>query len=434
VKQITLKRRDNCRLCNSDNVVLAVEMEPIPPQELYLDSAEVANQVQRFPVDIYFCQSCGHVQQLDILDSTTLWQDYTYESSKAKGMMDHFLTFTDNVLRDYTPSKAQGYVLDIGSNDGALLSCFKQQGYQVLGVDPAENLAQQATAAGIMTLPELFNVITAEQIMETHGKAKIITSFNAFAHADDLLDIAKGIRLLLDDDGLFYFEVQYLLDVLDKVLIGTIFHEHMSHHSLVPMMQFLESQGMTVVDVVRVSVQHGALIGKVQIKGGPHSVHPRVAQMVALENKRKLQSLETIQNLGTQIERIRQQAQIFRQQVKRERAQVAAYGAARSGQSLISQLHLQGVIEFIVDNHPQKIGKYPAGDGIPVVATQELKTRKPKYTVILAWVHVKVIIENNMEYIQAGGVFVVLTPQLTCIDKDNVNSFLEEYGIDNHED
>lgn len=428
MKQIKLKHRNTCRLCDSKKVELAVKMAPIPPQELYLDSAEAAKSVERFPVDLYFCDDCGHVQQLDILDASTLWQDYTYESSKAKGMMEHFESFTDEVLADYTSDKELGYVLDVGSNDGALLSCFKRRGFNVIGVDPAENLAAQATAAGILTLPELFTVETANTILQSHGKANIITVFNAFAHADNLIEIAEGIRVLLDDDGVFYFEVQYLLDVIDKVLIGTIFHEHMSHHSLLPMMQFLTAQGMEVIDVVRVPIQHGALIGKVQLKGAARPVHSRVEQLVNLENNRQLKSLQIIKGFGDKITSLQKQANIFRQRVIEEGASVAGYGAARSGQSLISQTQIQGVIKYIVDNHPQKIGKFPAGDGIPIVATSELYNRNPEYTVILAWVHVRVIIENNLNYLRQGGTFVVLTPSLILVDKDNVSLFLSNYG------
>lgn len=428
MKQITLTHRNKCRLCESKNFSLAVKMAPIPPQEIYLDSATAAREIKRFPVDIYFCNDCGHVQQLDILDSETLWQGYSYESSKAKGMSKHFSDFTDSVLREHAPSKDKSYVLDIGSNDGALLSCFKREGYKVLGIDPAKNLAEQATRVGIPTRADLFTVATANEILQSEGKATIITAFNAFAHADDLKSIAQGVRLLLDDEGVFYFEVQYLLDVLDKVLIGTIFHEHMSHHSLIPMMNFLEAQGMEVIDVIRVPVQHGALIGKVQLKGGVKPIHNRVKELVILEQSRQLQSLHTIKEFGVKVDALRVQAVEFRLKVEQENASVAGYGAARSGQSLISQLQLDGVIEYIVDNHPQKVGKYPAGDGIPVIATQELQARKPDYTVILAWVHVKVIIENNYSYLKQGGTFVVLTPKLVLVSQDNVKEFLNTYG------
>ncbi len=429
MKKITVKHRSTCRLCDSPDIVLAVKMEPIPPQELYLENAEDARAIERLPVDIYFCEDCSHVQQLDILDSETLWQDYTYESSKAKGMMQHFQEFTDDVLEEHNLQKDNGYILDIGSNDGALLSCFKNEGFQVIGVDPAKNLAEQATKAGIPTYADLFDVETAKRILDSDGKAAVITAFNAFAHADNLNDIADGIRLLLKNDGLFYFEVQYLLDVLDKVLIGTIFHEHLSHHSLLPMMQFLSSHGLELIDVKRVEVQHGALIGKVQLKGGPYHENKRVSELVSLEKERGLDRLETVQSLDKHLDELKIQANAFRAKVQNENALVAAYGAARSGQSLISQLQLDGIIEFIVDNHPQKIGKFPAGDGIPVVSTELLQTKKPDYTVILAWVHVKVIVANNRDYLQRGGVFVVLTPQLTLVTEDNVNSFLDDYGV-----
>ena len=138
-------------------------------------------------------------------------------------------------------------VVDIGSNDGSLLLPFKEAGHRVLGIDPAREIAAQATRAGIETIPEVVSLRLARELRERHGAAHVVCMFNAFAHADDLGEVADSIRTLLAPDGVFVFEAQYLLDVIDGVLIATIFHEHMSHHSVKPLIGFLERHGLELI-------------------------------------------------------------------------------------------------------------------------------------------------------------------------------------------
>src|SRR5207244_4512592 len=162
--------------------------------------------------------------------------------------------------------------VDMGSNDGSLLRPFKLAGHRVLGIDPAREIARRATESGIETIPELMSAELARKIREERGPAEIVCAFNAFAHADNLGEMVDGIRIMLGADGLFFFEVQYLLDIIDGMLIATIFHEHMSHHSVAPMVRFLDRHGLELIDVERVPIQHGALIGSAQLKGGRRAV------------------------------------------------------------------------------------------------------------------------------------------------------------------
>jgi hypothetical protein len=229
--------------------------------------------------------------------------------------------------------------------------------------------------------------------------------------------MTESIRHMLAPDGLFFFEVQYLLDVIDGVLIGTIFHEHMSHHSVKPMIRFLERHGMELIDAERVSIQHGSLIGTVQLKGGKRPVRDSVQQLIELEDARALDKLSTLQAFAGQLKLLRAKTGILVRQWQESKATVAGYGAARSGPTLISQLGLTGAIEYIVDDHPQKVNEYSPGDGIRILPTEELCRRMPAYTVILAWVHADKIIETNAEYLAKGGRFVVLCPETRVVDK-----------------
>lgn len=422
MRTATIHHRTTCRLCDSPNVHLVLKLKPIPLSENYCTDSGSGKNAPRYPVDVSMCADCGHVQQLDVVDSKSLWDSYTYFSGDAKGMPEHFREVASGILREYRPAEGS-LVIDIGSNDGSLLRPFQEAGHRVLGIDPAKEIARQATEAGIETLPELMSLGLAKSIRSRRGPASVVCMFNAFAHADNLGEIAEGIRELLADDGIFVFEAQYLPDILDGMLIATIFHEHISHHSVLSLEPFFRRHGLELVEVVRYpKIQHGSLVGFVQRRGGPHPARPSVQHFLEVEKARGLQSLAPLQEFAAKVEQLAQKTSKLAAGWKARGAVVAGYGAARSGPTLISQLGLTDTIQYIFDDHPAKVGRFSSGDGIPIVPTSELCRRMPDYTVILAWVHAPKIIEANREYLEKGGKFVVLCPDTSIVDAQTSSS------------
>lgn len=417
VVSVTVIHRETCRLCDSRHVELVVKLEPIPLSESYASDSATGANAPRFPVDLYMCLACGHVQQLDVVDSKSLWENYTYYSGEAKGMPEHFQKVAAALRETYRPGPGS-LVIDVGSNDGSLLRPFKNAGHLVLGIDPATAIARMASESGIETIPELMSLELAQRIRREHGTAEIVCMFNAFAHADNLGEVVDGIRTLLAQDGVFVFEAQYLLDIIDRMLIASIFHEHMSHHSCKALVRFFDGHGLELINVERVAIQHGSLIGSVQLKGGKRKVDASVEKLLALEAQRGLDQVGTLKDFAVRVHAQRERMVALVQKWKQENAVVAGYGAARSGPTLISQLGLGGAISFIVDDHPQKVYKYSSGDGIQILPTAELCRRMPKYTVILAWVHAAKIIESNQEYLERGGHFVVLCPATRIVGRE----------------
>lgn len=411
---IHFTHRDICRLCESPNVKLVVNLQPIPLSEGYALDAETALAAERFPVDVYMCQDCGHVQQLDVIDPGSLWDSYTYVSGEAKGMPEHFHAVSLKIL-DRVNLEAGSLVVDIGSNDGSLLKFFQAAGHRVLGIDPATDVARRANEVGIPTITSLMSPKLARTIRNEHGPANVVCAFNVFAHADDLGAMVDSIKIMLAPDGLFFFEAQYLLDIVDGVLIATIFHEHISHHSVKPLVKFLDLHGLELIAVERAKIQHGSIIGTVQVKGACRPVENSVREILALEEERHLDALETMENFARRVNDLREQIIALVSAWKAKGHAIAAFGAARSGPTLIAQLGLEGKIDFIVDDHPEKVGKFSSGDGIPILATSALAEKMPAYTLILAWVHSQKIIDSQQDYLNAGGHFVILCPNIRVV-------------------
>lgn len=411
----TIFHRKTCRLCESPKVELAVPLAPIPLVDNYTATANPAEKDEVYPVDLYMCVDCGHVQVLDVVSSDSLWSDdFTFHSGQVQAIVDHLDECAETVVRRHSPAPG-GLVVDIGSNDGTFLKAFKRRGFRVLGIDPVKPIAAKATAAGIETLPEFVTPELSRKIRAERGSAAVVTAFNVFAHSDDMAGMAQSIRCLLAPDGVFVFEASYLLDIVDHLLLGTIFHEHMGHHSVKPLVQFLQKHGMQLIDVERSAMQGGSIMGTAQLIGGPRSVDPSVKAILDLEAKRGLDRLETVKAFSARIGKLKAEIRTLIDGCKRRGATIAGFGAARSNPTLLSNFDLWDDISFIVDDHPQKVNKFSPGRRIPVLPTAELYNRKPDYVFILAWVHAKKIIASHSKYLEQGGRFVLCCPELQVI-------------------
>ncbi|KZN70570.1 class I SAM-dependent methyltransferase [Pseudoalteromonas luteoviolacea] len=419
--QLTTKR-DNCRLCLSTDVPVAIPFAATPLAEKYVSDLN-SPQAPALPVDLYICNDCGHVQILDVVDPTYLWADYTYHSGQTQGIVNHFKEVSEMVLDLYGPFEKQ-FAIDVGSNDGTFLKCFKQKGFKVLGIDPASAIAAKATSEGIETIADLMTEEKGKFISEQYGTADLVTAFNVFAHADEMIDLLKGITKVLDKDGLFVFEVSYLKDIIDKMLIGTIFHEHLCNHSLQPLVKFLAAEGLEVIHVEHVSIQGGSIIGFAQHKGATRKIQPSVAAMLESEEAANLHSMEAMNSFVARLNSMKQEVKAFADSALSNNGIIAGYGAARSGPMLVTQFELGNQISEIYDDHPQKVGKYTPGDHILVKATSALNETQPNLVVILAWIHAKAIVKKHVDYLENGGQFLTLTPTVQLITKENYADFI----------
>ena len=411
--------RKYCRLCDSGNLRLVAPIGLSPIGGAFVPEDKRNAKQELYPLDMYQCDGCGHVQLLNVVNPKLLFSDYAYFSGKT-GLVKHFAEYAGNIMQRAKLKKGS-FVVDVGSNDGAFLGFFKNAGMKVLGIDPAENVAKYANDSGIETLPLMFDLKTADFIKDKYGAADIVTANNVFAHTDDLKGMARGVRQLLKEDGLFYFEVSYLVDVIEKMLLGTIFHEHLSYHTVKPLVSFLDSLGLELINVERVPIQGGSIICTAQVKGRGRTVSASVNDLIIYEENRGLykpgyfspftQKLnDTKKSLAELIGNIRSQGKT-----------IAAYGAARGGTLMVYLFDLGRHIEYIVDDDPAKQGLYSPGYHIPVMPTAAMyaKAKLPDCIIILAWVHSKSIINNNRKYLENGGKFITFFPKIEVADKDS---------------
>tara|TARA_B100000787_G_C16190705_1_gene297318 strand:+ start:920 stop:2188 length:1269 start_codon:yes stop_codon:yes gene_type:complete len=409
--------RDSCRLCLSKEIEMAVNMGKSPISEKYVKKENLENIIPKVSLNLYFCKNCSHVQLIDVVNPDFLWADFTFKTARDIKLINHFKDYVERVI-NVQQINDKDLILDIGSNDGTLLQCFKDKGFQnILGVDPASQIVDQANLSGIKTIKGYFNLELASKISNTNGKAKVITANNVFAHMDDLRGMLEAIKFMMNEESIFVFEVSYLLDVVKKMLIGTIFHEHLSYHSIISLKQFLNSFNLDIIKVERGPEQGGSIICYAKIKKQSNRIHNSVFELIELEKKEKLDKIETIQKMNDQLTDLKNELNKIIKKIKHENKTISGFGAARSGTTFLSYFGIGNHIDYLYDDNNEKHFKFSPGDQIEVLPTKDIDENKPDYLIILAWIHADSIISKNQNYLENGGAFLRFFPKIEIIKK-----------------
>ena len=405
-------KRETCRLCGSPALEPVLSLTPTPPANSFVSRERLDEPQPCFPLDIHLCRTCKHLQLVDIVDPDYLFAHYVYTSAAAPVMVAHLRAHGRGVIQRLKLS-GDDFVVELGSNDGTFLRVFQEAGLRVLGVDPARNIAAQANAAGIATLPGYFNVETARNIRDEYGPAKVICANHVFAHAADMQGLIDGIGVLLARDGAFVFETGYLVDVYEKTLFDTMYHEHIDYHRVGPLRRFFAANGLELFDALRVDIQGGALRG---FAARPGTFPVQAATLDALESyetKLGLDRPETFRAYAARIDRCRAELTGLLAALKAQGKRVAAYGAPAKATTLMYHFGLgRDAIEYIVDDAPLKVGLFTPGLHVPVLPVDTIYQRRPDYLVLLAWNFAEAIMAKHGAYTASGGHFIVPLPKL----------------------
>ncbi len=413
----THQLRHECRLCGASDVEKVFSLAASPPANELLVAAEDASKQQKFPLDLYFCNQCAHLQLFDIISPERLFSNYVYVSGTAPSFRKHFAQYAEKIIADYNVEPGS-LIVDIGSNDGTLLSAFKDFGMRVQGVDPAKEIAADANERGIDTIVDFFNVDVAQQIKSAKGLVKVVVANNVFAHIDDLEGILSGIDMLLAADGILVIEVSYLKDVIEKTLFDTIYHEHLDYHSVGPLQSFFLSHQFDIIDVTSIESHGGSIRVVAQKNTGPYAQQQSVAAFIAEEESIGLFSADTFRSFEHKINQLGKELKALIESIKKEGKTIAGYGLPAKAATLMHQFDIgPDAIDYIVDDSPLKQGLYSPGYGIEISKSERLKTDTPDYIIVLAWNFEKPIIENLGWFIEQGGTIVVPLPKLKVVRK-----------------
>lgn len=377
-----------------------------------LRNPDDASPEAKYPLRVLFCRDCALSQLSVVVPPAEMFRWYPYRSSISKTFRRHCVRLVEEV-KERTSLPTTARVIDIGSNDGTLLAAFRERGFRVLGVDPAENLAHHARAAGVETHVAYWGLETAREVVVRWGRAECITATNVLAHVDDLGDFFAGIGEALAESGHFVVEVPYLADLVEKSEFDTIYHEHVSYFLLRPLLSIAARHGLRADYVRRIPVHGGGLRAYFAHDDGEAKVPDTVRATLAFEEEAGLYEEAPYHRFAREVASIQNDLRRALERLRAERRRVAAYGASAKGATLLNSIEASpDLVEYIVDDTPEKQGLLQPGTGIPVVPRSSFDETPPDYLLILAWNFVDEILEKTRGF---GGRYIVPVPTLRVL-------------------
>tara|TARA_B100001248_G_C27381046_1_gene456964 strand:+ start:896 stop:2143 length:1248 start_codon:yes stop_codon:yes gene_type:complete len=410
------RKQIKCRLCEKSNLLNVINLGITPLANSFLKKKQLKKKEEKYPLKVNFCKHCHHLQLSHIVDPKKMFDNYLYLTNTSKQNRDHFKKYAIDIQKKIK-SKKKIPILDIASNDGTFLSYFNKNKFLRLGIDPAKNLSKFARKMGIKQLIMYFNYKNSYKIKKIFGKFKIITANHVCAHVDNLNDFFKGVKNLLDIDGIFVFEVSYLGSVIQKKTFDTIYHEHADYHSLKPLIKFVKKYELEIFDFKKVKSQGGSIRIFVSHKNSLTINKNKINKQILIEkNELNLFKIQKYRNFSKQIELVKLNLNKLLNKLKKRGKNIVGYGAAAKTTTLLNYFDIdKKKINFIVDDNRLKQNKYTPGTHIPIKSSDSIYKNNIDYIIILAWNYSSHIMKIHKQFKKNKGKFIIPFPKIKII-------------------
>lgn len=406
---------EHCQITGSKNLFEVIDLGHQPPCDALLSKEMLYQPETHYPLRLLICPESGSAQLDYVVDGSTIYPaDYPYRSGISKPLEVYQRAFADAIVEKFSLSP-KSLCVDIGSNDGTLLTGFRRNNMRTVGVEPT-NIAKIAVKENkIETIQSFFTEAVAKHIVKEYGHAKIAIMTNVFAHMAPLGEVMRGLTCLLDKDGIFISESQYLLDVLEHNQFEGIYHEHIRTYSLKALVTLFPYYNMEVFDVQRAS-RYGGNIRIYAGRKGKHPISKRVRDLLTLENKKGLFKPSTWAKWRQRVDENRNRFMELAYKAKSKGFRFVADSCPGRGAVLVNYYGLDVNLMPYISQLPEseKVGKYLPGTHIPIVSNQIILKEKPDYIVVLAW-HYGEYIMDNWRKKGLKSKFVVPLPEFKVI-------------------
>lgn len=406
-----------CQITGSKDLFEAIDLGFQPSAGALLTKDGLHESETSYPLRLMISRASG-LGQLDyVVDPNLLFSttEYMYRTGISQPLRVHLKALTDQVIETLALPK-RSFCIDVGSNDGTLLTGFREQGMQVLGIEPT-NMAKIARKENrIPTLQAFFGAVVAKDVAKKYGKADVVTFTNVFAHVADLHSVMRGLTHVLKKDGVIVTESQYLLEILQGNQFDQIYHEHVRIYSLKSLVKLFSLYGMEVFDAYHVKGREGSIRIYAGWKG-KHPIRPSVKQLLDIEEKAGLFSPVAWEKFRDRVEQNKARFLELAIKAKKEGKLLVADSCPTRGVVVMNYFGLtRDLVPYIAQlPKTEKVGKYMAGTHNPIVSNEAILKDKPDYILILAWHFADYIIKNW----RAAGVkakFIVPLPTVRIID------------------
>jgi 2-polyprenyl-3-methyl-5-hydroxy-6-metoxy-1,4-benzoquinol methylase len=406
----------DCRFCGTPLEHTLVDLGMSPLCESYVRHEDLHKMEAFYPLHVGVCHHCYLAQLEEFVSAEDIFTEYAYFSSFADSWVQHAKDYAHLVVKRFGLNR-QHTVVEVASNDGYLLQHFVELGIPNYGIEPAENVAEEATKKGVETVIKFFGVDTAQELAAQGRQADLLLGNNVLAQVPDLNDFVAGMKIMLKPEGVITMEFPHLLRLMQENQFDTIYHEHFSYFSFITVERVFAAHGLTLFDVEQIPTHGGSLrIYSRHTEDDTKSVEPRVNQLRAAEIGAGLDRMETYASFAEQVKETKRKILEFLIRVRRDGKQVVGYGAPGKGNTLLNYCGIRtDFIDFTVDRNPYKQGKYLPGSRIPIFAPDKIDQARPDYVVVMPW-NFKAEIIEQLAHIRAwGGKFVIFIPEVAVL-------------------
>ncbi len=371
----------SCRVCGGGlNHYLSLGLSPLANNL----KNKKSDPIDFYPLDLNFCKQCSNSQLSVVVPPEKMFKDYVYLSSTSKQFREHFTSLSKELKNDLKLN-SNSVVVDIGSNDGIFLDPLKKLGIKAVGVEPASNIAKIANAKKLTTIPEYFGKSTVKKIKNKYGRVDLVTGFNVFAHSDGLKSILNNIEEILNANGEFIFEVQYLLRTIKDLTFDNIYHEHVNYWCLLSILHFFEDSGMKVYKVKEVDT-HGGSLRVYASKNKNKRSHKSISKYIELEKQNRLDKIETYHKFSKDVKSVKKNSIQKISRLLKDGKRIIGYGAPAKATTILNYFGLNEYsFSYTIDDNLLKQNKYIPGTNIQIKSINSINPKNYDYVLVLAW-------------------------------------------------
>jgi len=372
----------SCFLCNK-NLYSIIDLGDHPPSDAFLKKEELLDIEKKYPLELCWCHKCCLLQLNYVVDPKDLFCDYAYNTSTNNSLKKNFCELAKKLTQRFH-IKENDLVVDIGSNDGTLLSYFVPYKARILGIDPS-SATKLAIQKNIPTIVDFFSQDIAKRVVNEHGFARIIIATNVFAHVDKLNDFVLGVYDLLAEDGVFVTESGYALDLITKLQYDSIYHEHLRYYSVKSLKILFEMFNLDIIDIERIPT-HGGSIRVYAAKKGKYKISDSVDECIQREKEAGLYEIDIYRDFSNKVKKNKLELKKIVAEIVAQNKHIIGIGAPAKGNTLINYCEFgTDSIDYLAEKSKLKIGLYAPGSHIPIVDEERLFREQPDYALMLSW-------------------------------------------------
>lgn len=373
---------NSCQLCGSNNLKQIIDLGNHPLADTFLSEDKMGGEEIFYPLRVLLCLKCGYATLFYIVSREIRYakNEYSYTSSNSPIAIAHFRELASEASQKAKVTK-DDLVIDIGSNTGTLLEAFQSiTGCKIIGIEPSENIAQLALENLIPTINHFFDTESVSEILSS-GKAKIIICTNVFNHITDLSGFMHNVRKLLEDDGMFIFEVPYLLHLVRDVAFDTVYLEHVTYFGIKPFVPFFKNFGFNIIHLA----ENNYMGGSIRLYVSQSKEAADIDEYIKREEECGMYDPENYKEFMSKTRQLKFDVLHKIYKIKSQGEKIVGIGAATKGNTFLNYCKIDHtLLDFVADSSPLKIGKYTPGSRIPIRSDNDIK-EDIKHALILPW-------------------------------------------------